>query len=217
MRRGVIAFHRVVRALAGRSGLAWGNDDFFGATDMIDRENRWAGWMRAAHAGDQTAYRRLLADLVEPLRLTARRGLQRAGRSVDDAEDIVQDTLLALHQKRHTWDASQPFGPWIRGIARHKLVDALRRRRAKEVPLDDLIDSFVAPDTGPDFAIRDVVRLADGLTGGQKAVVLAVAVDGCSGSEAAARLSMSEGAVRVALHRGVTRLAAMARTGDGRG
>lgn len=181
---------------------------------MVDREERWGGWMRAAHAGDQAAYRRLLADLAAPLRLAAKRGLQRAGRSVDDAEDIVQDTLLALHQKRHTWDPEQPFGPWIRGIARHKLVDALRRRRAKEVPLDDLIDSFVAPETGPDFSVRDVVRLADRLTGGQKAVVLAVAVDGCSGPEAAARLAMSEGAVRVALHRGVTRLASLVRTGD---
>jgi RNA polymerase sigma-70 factor (ECF subfamily) len=184
---------------------------------MMDREKRWAEWMRAAHGGDQSAYRRLLADLVAPLRITARRGLQRAGRSIDDAEDIVQDTLLALHQKRHTWDPSQPFGPWIRGIARHKLVDALRRRRAKEVPLDDLMDSFVAPDPGPDFAMRDLARLAEGLTGGQKAVVLAVAVDGCSGAEAAARLSMSEGAVRVALHRGVTRLAALMRTAEARG
>ena len=162
--------------------------------------------MRAANAGDEDAYRRLLRDLADTLRIAARRGLERAGRSTADAEDIVQETLIAMHRKRHTWDPEQPFGPWLHAIARHKLVDGLRRRKARHVPIDDIADQLAADDAMPDFVISDVVRMADRLPSGQRAAVLAMVVEGCSGAEAARRLATSEGAVRVALHRGLARL-----------
>jgi RNA polymerase sigma-70 factor (ECF subfamily) len=83
--------------------------------------------MRAANAGDEAAYTRLLASLAPVLRAIARRRL--AGtRLVSDFEDVVQETLLAIHLKRHTWDETRPFGPWFSSIIRHKLVDAARRR-----------------------------------------------------------------------------------------
>ena len=56
-------------------------------------------------------------------------GLARAGQPVDQSEDIVQDILLAVHLKRHTWDANAPFAPWLFAIARNKLIDALRREQ----------------------------------------------------------------------------------------
>ncbi|HEX2136203.1 MAG TPA: sigma-70 family RNA polymerase sigma factor [Microvirga sp.] len=174
---------------------------------MTEREGQWSAMMRAARAGDEAAYRRLLTEVAGELRALARRGLERAGQSTADAEDIVQETLIALHQKRHTWNPDQPLRPWLHAIARHKLVDALRRRRIRIVPIDDIADRFAADDPNPDFLIPDVVRMADRLPRGQRAVVLATVVDGCSGAEAARRLAMSEGAVRVALHRGLARLA----------
>src|SRR3981081_4277101 len=82
--------------------------------------------MRSANAGDSVAYRRLLKSVTRVLRAAARRGLARAGQAVDQAEDIVQDILLAVHLKRHTWDASAPFAPWLFAVARHKLTDARR-------------------------------------------------------------------------------------------
>src|SRR5438045_93946 len=71
----------------------------------------------------------------------ARRGLARAGQPLDQSEDIVQDILLAVHLKRHTWDVSAPFAPWLFAIARNKLIDALRRRgRRIFVDIDDFAE-----------------------------------------------------------------------------
>ena len=95
---------------------------------MREREDEWTGLMRAAISGDSAAYQRLLKAVTPVLRAAARRGLARAGQPVDQSEDIVQDILLAVHLKRHTWDADAPFAPWLFAIARNKLIDVLRRR-----------------------------------------------------------------------------------------
>src|SRR5260370_38861583 len=84
--------------------------------------------MRLCIADDRVAYHRLLKGVTPVLRAAARRGLARAGQPVDQSEDIVQDILLAVHLKRHTWDVNAPFAPWLFAIARNKLIDALRRR-----------------------------------------------------------------------------------------
>ncbi len=60
--------------------------------------------MRAGNAGDADSYRRLLLQLAPVLRAAARRGLARAGMADTDAEDVVQETLLAIHLKRQSWD-----------------------------------------------------------------------------------------------------------------
>ena len=93
---------------------------------MRERDDEWTGLMRSAIAGDSAAYHRLLKAVTPVLRAAARRGLARAGQPVDQSEDIVQDILLAVHLKRHTWDATAPFAPWLFAIARNKLIDALR-------------------------------------------------------------------------------------------
>ncbi|MGB7915625.1 MAG: sigma factor, partial [Rhodomicrobium sp.] len=84
--------------------------------------------MRAANAGDNQAYRRLLEALTPFLRMVVRQGFARAGLSGSEVEDVVQETLLAIHLKRQTWDAEQLFTPWVRAVARNKLIDNLRRR-----------------------------------------------------------------------------------------
>lgn len=180
---------------------------------MSERDADWAALMRAGLAGDRAAYAELLAVLAPVLRAAARRGLQRAGMPASDAEDVVQETLLAIHLKRQTWQADQPIGPWIRAIARNKLVDALRRRgrRGREVDIDDLSDVLAAPPEADDSLTRDVARHLDALSSGQRQVVQAIAVEGVSIRDTAARLLMSEGAVRVALHRGLAALAAKLR------
>ena len=72
-----------------------------------------------------------------------RRGLARAGQPVDQSEDIVQDILLAVHLKRHTWDIDAPFAPWLFAIARNKLIDALRKRgKRMYVNIDDLAETL---------------------------------------------------------------------------
>src|ERR1700752_5343918 len=94
--------------------------------------------MRSAISGDDAAYHRLLKAVTPVLRAAARRGLARAGQPIDQAEDIVQDILLAVHLKRHTWDANAPFAPWLFAIARNKLIHALLPRgRRVFVNIDD--------------------------------------------------------------------------------
>src|SRR5690242_1697017 len=105
---------------------------------MIDREEAWASLMRSALAGDQAAYESLLRALAPALRASMRRRLASLGQPPDECEDIVQETLLAIHLKRHTWRVSDPFGPWLFTVARNKLIDHVRKRgRRIEIPIED--------------------------------------------------------------------------------
>jgi RNA polymerase sigma-70 factor (ECF subfamily) len=175
-------------------------------------EGEWTDLMRSANAGDNVAYHRLLKAVTPVLRAASRRGLARAGQPVDQAEDIVQDILLAVHLKRHTWDANAPFAPWLFAIARNKLIDALRRRgRRIFVNIDDFAETIPSepePETVP--AVEVALHL-DGLPPRQRDVLQSISVDSVSIKATAAKLSMSEGAVRVALHRGLASLAAKLR------
>ena len=176
---------------------------------MTEAELDWAAWMRAALAGDAVAYQALLLALTPVLRAIARRGCQRVGLTAADAEDVVQETLLAIHLKRQTWQPDMPIMPWVRAIARNKLVDALRRRgrRGREIDIDDVSDVLAAAPEEDRAVVNDVAKHLHNLAPGQRNVVQAVAIDGISIRETAQRLTMSEGAVRVALHRGLAVLA----------
>src|SRR6201997_5499432 len=106
-------------------------------------EDEWTGLMRSAIAGDSAAYHRLLKAITPVPRGAERRGLARTGQPVDQSEDIVQDILLAVHLKRHPWDANAPFAPWLFAIARNKLIDSLRRRgRRVFVNIDDFAETL---------------------------------------------------------------------------
>ena len=171
--------------------------------------------MGAAIDGDAGAYRRLLAALTPWLRAAAARGFARAGAASGEVEDVVQETLLAIHLKRGTRDRSRPLMPWVVTIARHKLTDALRRRgRRIEVPVDDYAEILPAPAERDPIEGRDVERLLGQLAPRQREVVRAISMDDRSIAATADRLGMSEGAVRVTLHRGLKALATLAgRTG----
>jgi RNA polymerase sigma-70 factor (ECF subfamily) len=168
--------------------------------------------MRSARQGDDEAYRRLLVRVAVWLRAVVRRGLASAGRGPAESEDIVQETLLAVHLKRDTWDDSRPVEPWLRAIARHKLMDHLRRRGLRDhVDIDEWAD---APELAVELeapAAIDSRRLLESLPPRQRTIVQAISLEGQSAAEVAARLGMSEGAVRVALHRALKALAAFYR------
>lgn len=165
--------------------------------------------MRSANRGDEAAYRRLLMALVQPLRSIARRGLARAGKGNDDVEDIVQETLLAIHLKRHTWDERQPLEPWVHAIARHKLVDALRRRRFRAtVTIEDCDEQLGFEPQLAEFSVAECADVLARLPDRPRQIVQAIAIEGRSAREVAERLGMTEGAVRVALHRALKSLAA---------
>jgi RNA polymerase sigma-70 factor (ECF subfamily) len=168
--------------------------------------------MRSARQGDDEAYRRLLGHVSAWLRSLVRRGLTSAGRGTADGEDIVQEALLAMHLKRDTWDETQSLEPWLRAIARHKLVDYLRRRGFRDhVDIDDYANSpEVAVDVDASATI-DSRRLLASLPERQRRIVEEISLEGRRAADVAVRLGMSEGAVRVSLHRALKALAAFYR------
>ena len=167
-------------------------------------EAELSGLLKAAIAGDEKAYADFLHRIAALVRGFVRRKIVQGG---VDPEDVVQETLLAIHVKRHTWRQDAPVLPWIYAIARFKLIDAFRRRgRRIEVEIDEIAETFAEPETET-VSERDINRALDGLPPAQRSVVSSISVDGHSIGETASKLGISETAVRVSLHRGLAAIA----------
>jgi len=170
-------------------------------------EDKLKNLMVLGNAGDTAAYHAFLKALSAHLRAFFRRRLVQLP---DEAEDLVQETLLAVHNYRHTYDASQPLTAWVHAIARYKLADMLRRRTGREAlndPLDDEADVLVSSDEQAMDAKRDVATLLAQLPDRQRLPIQYVKLDGLSVVEAARLTGMSESAIKVGVHRGLKALA----------
>ena len=125
----------------------------------------------------------------------------------------MQETLLALHLKRHTWQQSEPLTPWVLAIARNKLIDHLRRGgRAIKVPIDDVIDTLEAEVDEPQIDNQEVSVMLQALPERQRHIVQAITLNGEAIKDVAAQLKMKEVAVRVALHRSLKAMAQVYRS-----
>jgi RNA polymerase sigma-70 factor (ECF subfamily) len=174
-------------------------------------EDRLKSQLVQGLAGDATAYRTFLKELSAHLRAFLRGRLTRLP---DEVEDLVQETLLAVHNQRHTYDTGQPLTAWIHAIARYKLIDVLRRRAGRDAlndPLDDEAEVFAASVTEADDARRDLAKLLEKLPDRQRLPIVHTKLEGRSVVEAARLTGMSEAAVKVGVHRGLKALAAMIR------
>lgn len=178
---------------------------------MTDRNDRWRDLLRRANRGEAKAYAQFLTEVTPAVRTIV------LGRSGADAgsEDIVQEVLLAIHAKRHTWRETDPVAPWLYAIARYKTADAFRRmkRGGHQVPIEDLAEQLPDDAQVDPTAARDLGRLLDGIDDRSAQIVRAVGLEGQSAADVAGGLGMSEGAVRVAYHRALARLRRLA-TGD---
>lgn len=175
----------------------------------VDRELR--ALLSLALAGDNGAYGEFLTRAGARVRAYFRRRLVAYP---DDVEDLVQETLLAMHNQRHTYRSAEPLTPWLHAIARYKLADLLRVRMprgAREVELDDESDddAMHASDDAAAEARRDLDRLLVALPDRFRLPIVHVKVEGLSVAEASARLGMSESAVKIGIHRGMKALARM--------
>lgn len=177
-----------------------------------DRELEWTALMTAAAEGDAGAYARLLGILAPVIRASALRACRRYGAATSDIEDVVQETLLAIHLKRHTWRRGDPLGPWVRAIAKYKLVDTLRKRtRRNEIDINDFADDLPAEQAESPETSGDVERLLLLLPVRDQTIIKLVSIEGHSNRDAGEKLGMNETAVRVALHRSLKRLAELLR------
>jgi RNA polymerase sigma-70 factor (ECF subfamily) len=171
-------------------------------------EERLHSQFVAALAGDAASYRQFLAALSAHLRAFLRR---RMARWPDDVEDLVQETLLAVHNNRHTYRTAQPLTAWVHTIARYKLVDYLRARSRHEAlndPLDEEMEIFARSDTEAAEARRDLVQMLERLPERQRRVLVLVKLAGASVAEAARETGQSEASIKVGVHRSLKALAA---------
>jgi RNA polymerase sigma-70 factor (ECF subfamily) len=166
--------------------------------------------MVAGLAGDAAAHRSLLDRLSRRLRAYYKSRLARIGRSATEAEDLVQEALLAIHTRRHTYDPAEPLTPWVHAIARYKLIDHLRATRASlaDLPIDDAGDLMAQDDHVGAESAYDLHRLLSRLPHKMRRAIQCVKLEGLSVAEAAGECHMSESAVKVNVHRGLRALAA---------
>ena len=172
------------------------------------RERQLRSLLMGALDGDSAAYHAFLKQLGPHLRAYLRRRLRS---QPDDVEDLVQDTLIALHEQRHTYRTDLPVTAWVQAIARYKLIDLLRSRQRHQdlhEPIEDHLSFLAFDDAEAREARRDVNVLMRNLPDNQRLPILHTKVHGLSVAEAAEATGMSESAVKVGVHRGIKALAA---------
>ena len=178
---------------------------------FLEKETRLRGLLVQGLGGDTVAYHRFLQDLSSHLRAYFRKRLTQRP---DDVEDLVQETLLAVHNQRHTYRSDQPLTAGVHGIARYKFIDSLRAHASREAlnePLDDELELFAASDTDAADARRDLGTLLSSLPDKQRLPIVHVKLEGLSVVEAALKTGLSESAVKIGIHRGLKVLAAKLR------
>ena len=132
------------------------------------------------------------------------------------AEDFVQEALLKIINKLHTFAGRSQFTTWAHKIAVSVALTELRRKRWQDKSLDGIVDtdsgdytpSFMAdplpqPDNATERAemMRKVERLiAESLTEKQRAALVASTIEGKSAGQVAIEMSMKPNAVYKLLH-----------------
>jgi RNA polymerase sigma-70 factor (ECF subfamily) len=175
------------------------------------REQRLRAQLLAALAGDATVYHEFLRELAAYLRGFLRR---RLASWPDEVEDLVQETLLAVHNQRASYDAALPLTAWLHAIAKYKLIDWLRRyerQGARHDPFDDELEVVAACEQETSDARRDLGKLLDALPDRQRLPIVHMKLEGLSVLETARLTGMSESAVKIGVHRGMKALALLVR------
>lgn len=169
-------------------------------------EEQLRGLLISGLDGDTHAYQVFLEQLSGYLRSFL---VKRLSGFPDEVEDIVQESLLAIHSKRRTYDRSQPIGAWVFAIARYKLVDFFRRREIQESlnePLGDEYDFFLSTNMDAAEANRDIMKLLELLPERLRIPIICTKLDGFSIEETMRLTGMSESAIKIGVHRGLKAL-----------
>ncbi|MBX5105054.1 sigma-70 family RNA polymerase sigma factor [Rhizobium lentis] len=155
--------------------------------------------------GDEAAYRRLLTALR--VLLVGYYSRRMASAMKADIEDLVQETLLALHSRRATYDRERAFTAWFFSIARYKLIDHHRGRGGRRMAETELGEEFESDFDEEGLTARlDVERLLEGLSPKQQELIRQVKLEGQSVADTAKRTGQSESAVKVGIHRALKAL-----------
>ena len=155
-------------------------------------------------AGDAGAHRAFLTEAAGLLRAYFRNRLRG---QAEDAEDLVQETLVALHTRRDTYDANYPLTAWMYAIARYRLIDFLRRqKRRNHADIDGLDIGEADPQYDASDAKRDVNVLLEKLPEKQRTAIRLVKLEEKSVREAADATGLTESDIKISIHRGLKTL-----------
>lgn len=155
-------------------------------------------------AGDDAAHRAFLTEAAGLLRAYFRNRLRG---QAEDAEDLVQETLVALHTRRDTYDPNYPLTAWMYAIARYRLIDFLRRAKHRiTASLDGVDVGDIDPQFDASDAKRDVAVLLDKLPEKQRTAIRLVKLEDRSVKEAASQTGLSESDIKISIHRGLKTL-----------
>ena len=168
-------------------------------------EAQLRAWLLAGLDGDEGAHRAFLTAAAGLLRGYFRNRLRGAP---EDAEDLVQETLVALHTKRDSYDPALPLTAWLYAIARYRLIDHLRRqkRRGPHQPIDDLDLGAADANVAASDARRDLATLLEKLPAKQQKAIRLVKLEDKSVAEAAALTGLSPSDIKISIHRGLKTL-----------
>lgn len=161
----------------------------------------------AGLTGDERAHRRFLMEAAPLLRGFFRNRLRGGG---EDVEDLVQETLVALHSRRASYDPNFPLNAWMFAIARYRLIDLLRRKRRRGGAHERLdMHEFGETDRAYDAfeARRDLSVLLKRLPAKQQTAIRLVKLEERGVKEAAELTGFSESDIKVSIHRGLKTLA----------
>ena len=151
--------------------------------------------MAAAQGGDKRAYNEALKLCEAWLKMYLPRRL-----APEHVEDAIQETLLAVHKKRHTYDPSRPFPPWFVAIARFKWLDRLRSHyKAETAELTD--DQGI--DSHEESVLSRIVleNVIGNLPPAQAEVLKLAKIEGRSIEEISMTTGQSASLVKVNIHR----------------
>jgi len=184
-------------------------------------------YLNAARAGDQEAF----AQLVDPYRKQLFVHCYRILGSFEDAEDMLQETLVRVWKRLDSFEGRSSLRAWLYKVATNAALDALDSRRVRGLPkelyprgdptqpmpapvqanwVEPLPDEWIdgQPDIYPEarYEVRESITLAfvaalQKLPGRQRAVLLLCDVMGWSSNEVAEILDMTTAAVNSALQR----------------
>jgi RNA polymerase sigma-70 factor (ECF subfamily) len=172
----------------------------------LNREPELRGLFMAALAGDEAQYKKFLHTMSGYLRAYFQRRLFHIS---DEAEDLVQETLIAVHTQRHTFDSSLTVTAWVYAIARYKMIDRLRRYKRVDAQFDELdedSEAFAMSTDQAGDAQQDVTVLLGQLPDKQRQAIEWVKLQGLSIQEAALKMNVSVSDVKVSIHRGIKTL-----------
>lgn len=167
-----------------------------------DAERRWSTWMVRAQGGDADSYRRLLTEIGGVIEAYLKR---RFGHR-EWVADCVQESLLAMHRARHTYDPGRRLWPWMVTIVKHKAVDMLRRdavRARTEVGSADAPGSCATGSGLEHDSALDAARLLGLLKPEYRQALILTKLEGRSIDEAAVTMGISPSAMKTRVHRAI--------------